>query len=138
MLLTAVRPGRPDFCYLVDFGIARSVTASTRSRLTATGAAVGTLDYMAPERFLAGPVDHRVDVYSLACVLYLTGCRPFPGDELAVLLNSHLNLPPPRPTEHCPGLPAGGSTRSSRPGWPRLLTTGTPPPVTPPPVTSPP
>jgi hypothetical protein len=108
VLLADVRSGRPDFCYLVDFGIARSATASTRSRLTLTGATVGTLDYMAPERFLTGPVDHRVDVYSLACVLHecLTGHRPFPGDEFAVLLNSHLNLPPPRPSERLSGLPA--------------------------------
>jgi WD40 repeat protein len=96
-----------DFCYLVDFGIAHSSTASTRSRLTATGGTIGTLDYMAPERFTAAPVDHRVDVYALACLLYetLTGHRPFPGDELAVLLNSHLNQPPPRASDTVPGLP---------------------------------
>jgi serine/threonine-protein kinase len=101
--------GRAEFCYLVDFGIARAASASTRSRLTATGATIGTLDYMAPERFLAGPIDHRVDVYSLACLLYecLTGQAPFPGDELAVLLNAHLNLPPPRPSQQVAGLPAG-------------------------------
>jgi WD40 repeat protein len=109
ILLSAVKPGRPDFCYLVDFGIARSVTSSTRSRLTITGATLGTLDYMAPERFLTGPIDHRVDVYALACVLHecLTGRRPFPSDELAVLVNSHLNLAPPRPSELRPGVPAG-------------------------------
>jgi serine/threonine protein kinase len=108
VLITAARPDQPDFCYLVDFGIAHSDTSATRSRLTMTGATVGTLDYMAPERFMSVEVDHRVDVYALACLLYetLTGTRPFPGDELAIMLNSHLNLPPPRPSEHVPGLPA--------------------------------
>jgi len=88
--------GSADVCYLADFGIARSA-AATRS--TATGATIGGLEYVAPERFLSGATDHRVDVYSLACLLYeyLTGDRPFGGDKLPILLNAHLNLPPPRP-----------------------------------------
>jgi serine/threonine-protein kinase len=107
VLLVAPRPGRADFCYLVDFGIAHSASSSTRSKLTATGATIGTLDYMAPERFLAQPADHRGDVYALACLLFeiLSGRRPFSGDDLPALLNAHLNLAPPRPSEH--GLPDG-------------------------------
>jgi len=35
----------------------------------------------------------------------LTGQRPFPGDDLPALLNGHLNLPPPKPSEHITGLP---------------------------------
>jgi hypothetical protein len=94
-----------DFCYLADFGIAR---AATGTRMTATGMTVGTFEYMAPERFLHLTTDHRVDVYSLACMLYecLTRQRPFPGDELAFLFNSHLNVPPPKPSERVPDLPA--------------------------------
>jgi serine/threonine protein kinase len=69
---------------------------------------------MAPERFLGGPIDHHVDVYALACVLYecLTGCRPFPGEELVVLLNAHLNLDPPCPTARVPRV--GGRVRPGR------------------------
>jgi serine/threonine-protein kinase len=95
-----------DFVYVVDFGIARSM-GSTRTSLTMTGATVGTLDYMAPERFTNQPLDGRVDVYSLACVLAecLTATRPFPGEDLASLLYAHLYTDPPQPSSMVPGIP---------------------------------
>ncbi|MGY1650025.1 serine/threonine-protein kinase [Geodermatophilus sp. SYSU D01119] len=97
-----------DFVYVVDFGIARSV-GSTRTSLTITGATVGTLDYMAPERFTDQPIDGRVDVYSLACVLAqtLTARKPFGGEDLPALLYAHLYAEPPRPSDVVPGLPRG-------------------------------
>jgi serine/threonine-protein kinase len=96
-----------DFVYVVDFGIARSI-GMTRTALTLTGATVGTLDYMAPERFTNQPIDGRADTYSLACLLYecLTGTRPFPGEELAALMYAHLYSPPPRAGSVVPGIPA--------------------------------
>lgn len=93
-----------ELVYLGDFGIARAMAGATS--LTVTGATVGTLAYMAPERFLRDG-DHRVDVYSLACVLFetLTGRAPFTGEGLPQLMFAHVNLPPPRPSEHSPGIP---------------------------------
>ncbi|ROP42494.1 serine/threonine-protein kinase [Saccharothrix texasensis] len=93
------------FAYLVDFGIARALDATTG--LTGTGAAIGTLDYMAPERFGDGPTDYRVDVYSLACLLHecLTGSKPFAGTTAASLIGAHLNQPPPSLDALRPGLP---------------------------------
>lgn len=91
------------FAYLVDFGIARSMAA--RSDITGTGMPIGTVAYMAPERFhTEGQVDHRADVYSLACLLYqcLTGSAPFPHENPLALMQAHLNHPPPR----LPHLPA--------------------------------
>lgn len=92
------------FAYLVDFGIARTISPNTD--LTSTGDVVGTLHYMAPERFGPGPIDHRVDVYSLACVLVqcLTGVKPFRPDNPLALMYAHVNNEPPRPGAHGPEL----------------------------------
>lgn len=91
-----------DFVYLIDFGIARTVADTA---LTQTGHTMGTVAYMAPERF-RGTTDHRADVYSLACVLHecLTGKRPYSGDSLEEQLNAHLNTPPPRPSATASGV----------------------------------
>jgi Protein kinase domain len=93
------------FAYLIDFGIARSVG----SRSAATGSAtIGTLAYMAPERVEGAPGDRRVDVYSLACVLYecLTGRQPFTGEMVAVMW-AQLHAVPSAPTAVRPSLPPG-------------------------------
>lgn len=95
-----------DFVYLVDFGIVRAVDG-TGTSMTATGTAVGTIAYMAPERFVSRHSDHRVDVYALTCVLAeaLTGRPPFDGEGLPSMMYAHLHAPPPRPSETAPGIP---------------------------------
>jgi len=64
-----------DQAKLVDFGIARIAGEKT---LTATGAVVGTLAYMAPEQADGLRPGPAADVYSLALTLYecLTGEHP--------------------------------------------------------------
>jgi len=96
-----------DFVYLVDFGIARSMTAEGTS-ITGTGNVIGTLDYMAPERFGDAPITGLVDVYALACVFFecLTGRRPFPAEGAAAQMGAHLTAPPPLLSRTRPGLPA--------------------------------
>lgn len=95
---------RDDFAYLVDFGIANAATDET---LTELGTAVGTYAYMAPERFTAGEVTHRADVYALTCVLHecLTGAQPFQGDSVSIVITAHLNQPAPRPSQLRQGIP---------------------------------
>lgn len=65
---------------IADFGIAKLLDdPRPESGLTATGAVVGTPQYMAPEQIeRPGEVDHRADIYSLGVVFYelLTGELP--------------------------------------------------------------
>jgi hypothetical protein len=84
-----------EHAYITDFGVARNV--ATESGLTQTGRFVGTLDYVAPEQISGEPIDARVDVYALGCLLFklLTGEVPFPREGEAARLYAHLNDPPP-------------------------------------------
>jgi serine/threonine-protein kinase len=93
-----------DFAYLIDFGIARVAGAT---KLTGTGATIGTVAYMAPERFTTDTADARADTYALACVLCecLTGVQPFPGESVERQLAGHLTMAPPRPSTVRPGIP---------------------------------
>jgi serine/threonine protein kinase len=95
-----------DFVYLIDFGIART---TSQTGLTSVGSTLGTMAYMAPERFKTGQSDPRSDVYALTCVLHecLTGSRPYSGDSLEQQLAGHLVAPPPRPSAINPALPKG-------------------------------
>jgi len=67
---------------VMDFGIAKAVSAAGSETLTQTGMMVGTPAYVSPEQ-AAGEsnIDGRSDQYSLACMLYemLSGERPFTG-----------------------------------------------------------
>jgi hypothetical protein len=98
-----------DFVYVADFGIARALDGGTSGSLTSTGTTVGSLDYVAPERFANDHGDRRADIYALGCVLYeaLTAERPFPVQGLPAIINAHFNTPPPAPTAKRAGLPAG-------------------------------
>ena len=71
---------------LVDFGIARIQSART---LTATGARIGTLEYMAPEQVRSSRrVDGRADVFALGVILFecVTGRRPHEADDEVSIL----------------------------------------------------
>ena len=91
-----------DFAYLVDFGIARAVTDPG---LTQSGTAVGTYNYMAPERFTGDEVTYRADIYALACVLSecLTGAPPYRANSVERLVAAHLLEPVPQPSRLRPG-----------------------------------
>jgi eukaryotic-like serine/threonine-protein kinase len=96
-----VKPGNlvldaHDRVRVVDFGIAR-VEREADATLTAAGHVVGSAAYLAPEQAAGGPVDHRVDLYSLGCVLValLTGGPPFSGASPVAVAAQHLHADPP-------------------------------------------
>jgi serine/threonine protein kinase/alpha-tubulin suppressor-like RCC1 family protein len=84
-----------DRALLSDFGIAHS--AEFDSRLTMTGAAIGTPAYMAPEQIDGGPANARSDLYSLGLLTWemLTGERPWEGEALynVIFKQKHEELP---------------------------------------------
>jgi len=85
---------RPDSVKLMDFGIAGG---RVLSRLTMTGARVGTPVYMSPEQARGLRIDHRSDIYSLGLVYYemLTGQTAFKGGYEAIVHQQIFQTPPP-------------------------------------------
>ncbi len=88
---------------VLDFGLAKRLSEGeldevTRSQasLTAPGALVGTLAYMAPEQLRGQPADARSDVWALGVVLYemAAGSRPFQGQTRFELSSAILNERP--------------------------------------------
>jgi WD40 repeat protein len=86
---------------LTDFGLARRVESD--SGLTATGAILGTPNYMAPEQADSKPelVGPPADLYALGAILYdlLTGRPPFQGTstlETLELVRRQEPVPPAR------------------------------------------
>ncbi|WP_328601923.1 serine/threonine-protein kinase [Nocardia terrae] len=98
--------GEEERALLADFGVAKSTEDTTE--LTQTGSFVATIAYAPPEQLSGQPLDHRADIYSLACAFFklLTGRNPYPATQPALVMMGHLHEPPPRATEVDPHLPA--------------------------------
>jgi serine/threonine-protein kinase len=86
---------------VMDFGLARRTSDMTQT--TRTGQIVGTIGYLAPERFLSKPADVRSDIYSVGIVMYeiFTGTVPFRNDkdDLVATIFSHVHDAPTPPHE---------------------------------------
>ncbi len=86
---------------LTDFGLARRASEVTQT--TRTGQIVGTISYLAPERFLSKPADVRSDLYSVGIVMYeiFTGTLPFRNDrdDIVATMYSHVHDLPTPPRE---------------------------------------
>lgn len=91
---------------VTDFGIARA--AQGESRLTVTGAALGTPAYMSPEQATGDrELDGRSDIYSLGVIGYqlLAGTPPFRATNTPALLVKHVTEAPRPLAELCRDAP---------------------------------
>jgi serine/threonine protein kinase len=94
---------------IADFGLAKRVSVNRGQSLTATGALVGTLGYLAPEQ--VGPsragISRAVDIYGLGATLYsvLTGEAPTENENLLQGLNQLQHQRPAEPRSFDPNLP---------------------------------
>jgi serine/threonine-protein kinase len=83
------KAGHRDFIKIIDFGISKFSEQGAASKMTRTGALMGTPHYMAPEQATgSAEVDRRTDIYALGIILYeaVTGRLPFQAETFNQLL----------------------------------------------------
>lgn len=87
--------GERGECYIADFGIASLLEGATK--LTQTGAALGTPQYMAPEQAKGETVGPAADIYALGIIVYQwqTGLLPFDADTPYAVMYKHVSAPIP-------------------------------------------
>jgi Tol biopolymer transport system component len=102
---------------ILDFGLAKLMhpdpevdgqrTRDSKSSLTHTGMAMGTVDYMSPEQARGEDLDARTDLFSFGAVLYqmATGQEAFAGSTTALIHDAILNRTPVAARSLNPQLP---------------------------------
>jgi eukaryotic-like serine/threonine-protein kinase len=94
-ILVATDEQGVDRVKIVDFGIAKALDGRD-AKLTQTGMAVGTPEFMSPEQLFGEDVDARSDVYALGLVAFqcLTGTLPFLSDTPERAMTARLGAKP--------------------------------------------
>ncbi len=84
---------KSDRIYITDFGISY---IKDMDRLTTTGMAMGTPEYMSPEQCQGNDLNVQTDIYSVGCILYelITGNPPFIGNKPLAIAYNHVNKEP--------------------------------------------
>ncbi|MET9064020.1 protein kinase domain-containing protein [Streptosporangium sandarakinum] len=94
---------------VLDFGVAAALGPGAPTRLTGTGVAVGTPDYMAPEQAMSAATGPQSDLYSLGVVLdeMLAGENQFAGPTALASMRNHADAAPVPLRERRPDVPEG-------------------------------
>jgi serine/threonine protein kinase len=106
-LFLAGPPANPTV-KILDFGICKMDVGDGATRMTQSGAVLGTPFYMAPEQANAQPdIDHRLDLYAMGVILYecVTGRVPFTGENFTQIVMRILTERPVPPRTLDPALP---------------------------------
>ena len=97
------RAGQKDFVKVLDFGVAKLLELGDHLSMdrTASGAVLGTPEYMSPEQACGKEIDHRTDVYAFGAILYelITGRLPIVARNFAELVVQHLSVAPVAPRQ---------------------------------------
>ncbi|MBL8683006.1 MAG: protein kinase [Myxococcales bacterium] len=99
--LMIVGSGPAERCRLIDLGVARLMTAPIDDARTATGVAVGTPAYMAPEQLAGERVGPAADLWAMGVVLYkcIVGFHPFSASRSQGPLKPAHEINPEVPAE---------------------------------------
>ncbi len=93
---------------VMDFGVAKAVSAAGGEKLTTVGMALGTPAYMSPEQAMGeADIDHRSDIYAVGVMAYemLTGHPPFDGKTSQAVLSAHVMEQPTDISQQRPSVP---------------------------------
>ena len=93
---------------VMDFGVAKAVSAAGGEKLTTVGIALGTPAYMSPEQATGSAhIDHRADVYAMGAMAYemLTGAPPFDRPTTQGVLSAQVMDTPVDINKLRPGVP---------------------------------
>ena len=90
---------------ITDFGLA---IIEDRSRLTAPGSLMGTVQCMAPEQLVGEDADRRTDIWAAGVLFFemLTGRNPFLRSSPKETMHAIVNDPIPAPSGLEPAVPA--------------------------------
>ena len=105
--------GRNGAVKLADLGVA---AAADRTRITTSGALLGTVGYMAPEQVEGAAPQPSADIYTLAAVAFelLSGRRARSQDNPLAVAHAITTEPPPDLTEAWPEAPPEAAAVLSR------------------------
>jgi serine/threonine-protein kinase len=93
---------------VMDFGVAKALSAAGGEQLTTVGLALGTPAYMAPEQAAGDTdLDHRADIYAVGVLAYemLAGAPPFVKPTAQAVLSAHVLEAPVELADRRPDLP---------------------------------